>query len=268
MHQEHGEPRSREDRPAGVGPIRRSAVPRQRRPSILPRDATIRSPHRCHRHPTAQGDRSHVPRLGVVCLPRCDGKVPRRRRADAGFAGGLDAVPRPVCRHGGGPRIAGRASSPANQQIQGSDRSLLFAACIDVIQFSGAAPFGPGSNDHHLIFDTADGRTVAILAGPFLGEWIGWRRAIAIGIGFAGILVALRPGLTAVHYAFAFSLAGMLSYAVFSLVTRYLASYDPAEVTLFYSLLAGSIVMAPFALAEWQWPSDTFVWFLLMSMGF
>jgi hypothetical protein len=34
---------------------------------------------------------------------------------------------------------------------------------------------------------------VAILAGPFLGEWIGWRRAIAIGIGFAGVLVALRP---------------------------------------------------------------------------
>ena len=74
--------------------------------------------------------------------------------------------------------------------------------------------------------------TVAVLAGPFLGEWIGWRRAIAIGIGFAGVLVALRPGVTAVHYAFGFSLAGMLSYAVFSLVTRYLASYNSAEVTL------------------------------------
>lgn len=110
--------------------------------------------------------------------------------------------------------------------------------------------------------------TVAVLAGPFLGEWIGWRRGIAIGVGFAGVLVALRPGVTAVHYAFAFSLAGMLSYAVFSLVTRYLASYDSAEVTLFYSLLAGSIVMAPFAIMEWQWPRDTFVWFLLLSMGF
>jgi drug/metabolite transporter (DMT)-like permease len=110
--------------------------------------------------------------------------------------------------------------------------------------------------------------TVALLAGPFLGEWISWRRAIAIAIGFAGILVALRPGYTAVHFAFAFSLAGMLSYAVFSLVTRYLAAYDSAEVTLFYSLLAGSIVMAPFALLEWQWPRDNFVWFLLMSMGF
>jgi drug/metabolite transporter (DMT)-like permease len=110
--------------------------------------------------------------------------------------------------------------------------------------------------------------TVALLAGPFLGEWISWRRAIAIAIGFAGVLLALRPGFTAMHYAFGFSLAGMLSYAVFSLVTRYLAAYDSAEVTLFYSLLAGSIVMAPFAILEWQWPRDTFVWFLLMSMGF
>jgi drug/metabolite transporter (DMT)-like permease len=110
--------------------------------------------------------------------------------------------------------------------------------------------------------------TVAILAGPFLGEWIGWRRAIAIAIGFAGILVALRPGFTSVHYAFGFSLAGMLSYAAFSLVTRYLAAYDTAEVTLFYSLLAGSIVMAPFAIVDWQWPQDGFVWFLMMSMGF
>jgi drug/metabolite transporter (DMT)-like permease len=110
--------------------------------------------------------------------------------------------------------------------------------------------------------------TVAALAGPFLGEWIGWRRALAIAVGFAGILLALRPGIAAVHYAFLFSFAGMLSYAVFSLVTRYLAAHDRAEVTLLYSLLAGSIVVAPLAIAEWVWPADRFVWFLLLSMGF
>src|SRR5262245_31591817 len=86
--------------------------------------------------------------------------------------------------------------------------------------------------------------TVALLAGPFLGEWISWRRAIAIGIGFAGILVALRPGFTVVHYAFAFSFAGMLSYAVFSLVTRYLAAYDSAEVAIFYFVFVVSLIVA------------------------
>ncbi|HZT48124.1 MAG TPA: DMT family transporter [Hyphomicrobiaceae bacterium] len=108
---------------------------------------------------------------------------------------------------------------------------------------------------------------VALLAGPFLGEWIGWRRTVAIIVGFAGILVAIRPGLTAVHPAVLLSLAGMLSYAVFSIITRYLAPYDRAEVTLFYSLLAGSFLVAPFALAEWVWPQSSFVWLLLLSMG-
>lgn len=109
--------------------------------------------------------------------------------------------------------------------------------------------------------------TVALLAGPMLGEWIGWRRAIAILIGFTGILVAIRPGITEVHPAFLFSFCSMLCYAVFSIVTRYLAAFDRAEVTLFYSLLAGSILVAPFALADWVWPADRFTWMLLLSMG-
>jgi drug/metabolite transporter (DMT)-like permease len=110
--------------------------------------------------------------------------------------------------------------------------------------------------------------TVALLAGPFLGEWIGWRRTIAIAVGFAGILLAIRPGVGEVHPAVLLSLASMLCYAVFSLVTRYLSPFDRAEVTLFYSLLAGSVIMAPFALIEWVWPASPFVWLLLVSMGF
>jgi drug/metabolite transporter (DMT)-like permease len=109
--------------------------------------------------------------------------------------------------------------------------------------------------------------TVAVLAGPFLGEWIGWRRAVAITVGFAGILVALRPGFGEFHPAFLLSFAGMLSYAVFSLITRHLAGFDRAEVTLFYSLLAGTLMVAPLALAQWVWPASRLDWALLLSMG-
>jgi drug/metabolite transporter (DMT)-like permease len=109
--------------------------------------------------------------------------------------------------------------------------------------------------------------TVALLAGPFLGEWIGWRRAIAVIIGFAGVVVAIRPGLSGVHPAILLSLAGMFCYSVFSVITRYLAPYDRVEVTLFYSLLAGSVLVAPFALAEWIWPTHLSTWLLLLSMG-
>ena len=34
---------------------------------------------------------------------------------------------------------------------------------------------------------------VAILAGPMLGEWVGWRRWTAIMVGFAGVLVVVAP---------------------------------------------------------------------------
>lgn len=107
---------------------------------------------------------------------------------------------------------------------------------------------------------------VAALAGPFLGEWIGWRRALGIAVGFAGILIALRPGVAAFHPAFLFAFGSMFAYAAFSLITRYLAAYDAPEVTLFYSLLAGTFLAAPFALATWIWP-DWIGWALMLSMG-
>ena len=109
--------------------------------------------------------------------------------------------------------------------------------------------------------------TVALLAGPFLGEWIGWRRAVAIAVGFTGILVALRPGVAEFHPAFLLSFASMVSYAVFSLITRFLAGHDRAEVTLFYSLLAGTIMVGPLALVQWVWPATSLEWTLLLSMG-
>ncbi|MBX9592063.1 MAG: DMT family transporter [Hyphomonadaceae bacterium] len=109
--------------------------------------------------------------------------------------------------------------------------------------------------------------TVALLAGPMLGEWIGWRRALAILVGFGGILIAIRPGFTDVPPAFLLSFGSMLCYAVFSIVTRYLAAFDKAEVTLFYSLLAGTLIVAPFALADWVWPASSFIWLLLLSLG-
>jgi drug/metabolite transporter (DMT)-like permease len=107
----------------------------------------------------------------------------------------------------------------------------------------------------------------ALLAGPLLGEWIGWRRGVAIAVGFCGALVAIRPGLGGIHPAVLFALCTMLSMAFFGIITRYLAAFDRSEVTLFYSLFAGTVVMAPFALADWVWPSGWMAWALLLSMG-
>ena len=107
----------------------------------------------------------------------------------------------------------------------------------------------------------------AVLAGPLLGEWIGWRRGVAIVVGFCGALVAIRPGFASLNPGVALALGTMLCMAFFGIVTRYLAAFDRSEVTLFYSLMAGTVVVAPFALAEWVWPAGPFAWLLLLSMG-
>lgn len=108
---------------------------------------------------------------------------------------------------------------------------------------------------------------VALLAGPLLGEWVGRRRLMAILVGFAGVLVAVRPGFGAVHPAVGYAFAAMLAYALFMLLTRHMARYDRPLVTLFFSMFVGTFAGAPIAFAYWQAPENVFVWALLGILG-
>jgi drug/metabolite transporter (DMT)-like permease len=107
---------------------------------------------------------------------------------------------------------------------------------------------------------------VALLAGPMLGEWVGWRRLAAILVGFAGILIAVRPGIN-LHPAFGYAFGAVTAFSLFMLLTRYLAAYDKPLVMLFYSILVGTFGLAPFALWEWVWPQSPGQWLLLAALG-
>jgi drug/metabolite transporter (DMT)-like permease len=108
---------------------------------------------------------------------------------------------------------------------------------------------------------------VAALAGPLLGEYVGWRRALAIVVGFAGVLIVIRPGLAEFHPAFLASLVAMLAYALFMIVTRTLSGADPPLVTLFYALLAGIVGGAFLAIPQWVWPTGVLECLLLAATG-
>lgn len=108
---------------------------------------------------------------------------------------------------------------------------------------------------------------VAALAVPLLGEHIGWRRAAAIFVGFVGVLIVVRPGMTAVHPAFIAAFLSMLAYSLLIIVTRQLASHDSSLVTLFYGTIVGAIATAPFALAAWVWPESLWTWGMLFALG-
>lgn len=109
---------------------------------------------------------------------------------------------------------------------------------------------------------------VAALAGPLLGEWIGLHRLAAICVGFIGVLLVTRPGFGGIHWAVIYSFGAAISFAVYNIATRYLAKYDASNITQFYSPLIGSIAFAPFALLQWQWPIEMYLWVILILMGF
>jgi drug/metabolite transporter (DMT)-like permease len=109
---------------------------------------------------------------------------------------------------------------------------------------------------------------VALLAGPLLDELVGSHRIVAIIAGFIGVLLVMHPGFGTLHWAMLISLVATFGYALYNLSTRYLAAFDPPEVTQTYTPLAGAVVLMPFALSAWQWPQSPGVWVLFASLGF
>ena len=108
---------------------------------------------------------------------------------------------------------------------------------------------------------------VAILAGPMLGEWVGWRRWIAIGVGFIGVLVVVRPGLGGLQWAALLSFGSAVCYAFYSITTRMLARYDSSETTLFYSNMLGAAIMLPVLPFVWTPPRSVLDGILMVALG-
>jgi drug/metabolite transporter (DMT)-like permease len=108
---------------------------------------------------------------------------------------------------------------------------------------------------------------VAALSGPMLGEWVGWRRWIAVAVGFVGVIVISRPGSGAFHPAALLSLAAALFYAVYSITTRILARTDSNQTTLFYSNVVGAVALIPVVPFAWTTPTDPLVIALMVATG-
>jgi drug/metabolite transporter (DMT)-like permease len=105
------------------------------------------------------------------------------------------------------------------------------------------------------------------LSGPLLGEWVKWRRWTAIGVGFVGVLVVIRPGFGGMHPAAILSVASAVCYALYSILTRILARSDSTETTLFYSNLVGAVAMLPTLLFVWTPPENFLIVLLMVVIG-
>jgi len=87
------------------------------------------------------------------------------------------------------------------------------------------------------------------LAGPMLGEKVGWRRWAAVLVGLAGAMVVVRPGSEVFQWAALLPIGSALFFALFQLITRKLAGQDSTMTTLLYTQVvaaAGAVLAAPF----------------------
>lgn len=104
---------------------------------------------------------------------------------------------------------------------------------------------------------------VAALSGPILGETAGCRRWTAIAIGFIGVLVILKPGIGVFSPYAVIPLTSAVLFAVYGLLTRYVARRDSAAVSFFWTGVAGAVAMTcvgiwhwePMSASNWLWMS-------------
>jgi drug/metabolite transporter (DMT)-like permease len=94
---------------------------------------------------------------------------------------------------------------------------------------------------------------VVLLAGPWLGERVGSRRWLAVGIGFGGVLLIAHPAGAMNATGLGFALASASCYASYQIMTRQLAATEDTLSLLFYTALVGTIASS--LLLPWYWPT-------------
>ena len=160
-------------------------------------------------------------------------------------------------RTGGIKRVA-KTKSPILQIF----RSLILVAemCITILAFTLL-----GLAETHAIFASYP-LIIAMLSGPILGEYVGWRRWLAICVGFIGILIILNPGNGIFSPYALVPLAGAILFALYGLLTRYVGQYDNSSTSFFWTGVVGSIAMTVIGLNFWD-PVSRSDWSIMLLLS-
>ncbi len=86
--------------------------------------------------------------------------------------------------------------------------------------------------------------TVTLGAALFFGEPIGWRRILAIGMGFAGMLLIVRPGPEGFSIYAIYALIAVASVTVRDLITRRMSPEVPSMVVTLATSLSITVAAA------------------------
>jgi len=85
---------------------------------------------------------------------------------------------------------------------------------------------------------------ITAISALFLKEQVGWRRWTAVMVGFAGVLVVVRPGAGAFQPALLLPLATAFLYAILMLSARLVDERENVWTLMLYLVLSGGIISA------------------------
>jgi len=144
--------------------------------------------------------------------------------------------------------VTGFASAPR----PGLQVARVALSVLESIMFFWAVTYLPLADT--VTFYLAAPIYVTALSALVLREPVGWRRWSAVGIGFIGVLIALRPSAAMLTWPAMIALIGSMFFAMFLILTRTLrGTSDTVMVSgTFGAMLVVSGAVAPFA---WIGPS-------------
>jgi drug/metabolite transporter (DMT)-like permease len=129
---------------------------------------------------------------------------------------------------------------------------VITSAC-----FIGAIRYMPLANAVGIAF--AGPLFTVILVGPMLGERVGWRRWSAVAVGFAGLLIVVRPLGVEFQAAALLPLCTAIFSAFRDILTRKMSVGDHSNATLMVSIW-GTVILGCGTMFVGDWfPSQTWV---------
>ena len=107
---------------------------------------------------------------------------------------------------------------------------------------------------------------VTALSPFILGEIVGYRRWLAVIIGFIGSLIVIRPGLIEFNLATLAALGTGFFYGIYLIITRKLHTADSPLLTLLITGVVGAIILSAYMPFSWIEPNPN-QWLFMFCIG-
>ena len=104
------------------------------------------------------------------------------------------------------------------------------------------------------------------LSVPLLSEKVGIHRWTAVLVGFAGVLIIVRPSGDVLNLGAIIALAGALTNALAMIAIRQLSRTEPPDTIVFYFTLLTTVLLGLTLPFSWVTP-DPMDWLLLVATG-